>query len=106
MFKIDGQGIQITRGDSARFVIDCGRKDFAEGTKAVFTVKSTPWEPCQPDIEKEIDVTNGEVNVILDPADTDITPGNYVWDVRIKERENVWTPMLYAAFRVVEAIGE
>ena len=106
VFKIDGHGIQVTRGDSCRFVIDCKRRDIEEGAKAVFTVKGTPWEPCQPDIEKIIDVMNGEVHVILDPADTDITPGNYVWDVRIKEKDEVWTPMEYAAFRVLEAIGE
>lgn len=110
MLVIDGLGIMVTRGDSARFVISCKERELAEGTKAVFTVKSTPWEPCKPDIEKEMDVIDGLVNVILDPQDTDITPGNYVWDVRIKEpaegMEHVMTPMMYAAFRVVEAIGE
>ena len=110
MLEINGHGITVTRGDSVRFAIKCTERDLAEGTKAVFTVKSTPWEPCRPDIEKNCDVIDGLVHVILNPIDTDIVPGNYVWDVRLKEpaedNTNVLTPMMYAAFRVVEAIGE
>lgn len=110
MLRIDRNGITITRGDSERFVITCEGRELAEGTKAVFTVKGTPWEPCRPDIEKIIDVIDGKVNVILEPEDTDITPGHYVWDLRLKEPDengmNVITPMAYAAFHVLEALGE
>ena len=111
MFVIDRHGIKITRGDTARFVIALEGRDVAEGTKALFTVKAPPWEPCRPDIEKLIDVEEGKVQVLLESEDTDITPGNYVWDVRLFEPEdeahtNVVTPMEYAAFKVLEAIGD
>ena len=110
MLKIDRMGIQITRGDTVRFVIALEGREVADGTKAIFTVKSTPWEPCQPEIEKTISVEDGKVYVMLDRAETDFAPGHYVWDVRVLEPENgkknMITPMEYAAFRVVEAIGD
>lgn len=109
MLKMDRHSIQITRGDSVRFFISLNGRDLPEDTKAVFTVKDTPWEPCAPAIEKILDVVDGQVSVILEPYETDITPGNYVWDVRIKEPNEgsteILTPMEYAAFVVLEAIG-
>ena len=110
MLKIHRHSIQITRGDSVRFTIALKNRELPEGTKAVFTVRDTPWDPCMPAIEKEIDVLDGNASVILETADTEIAPGNYVWDVRVKEpNENgedvKLTPMEYAAFVVVEAIG-
>lgn len=110
MLKINGYNVELTRGDSVRFMIRLMERKLAEGSKAVFTVKDTPWEPCMPAIEKELDVTDGRVSVVLEPYETDITPGHYVWDLRVKEAAedgvHVLTPMEYAAFVVKEAIGE
>lgn len=110
MLKIDGYNVMLTRGDSVRFMIRLLERELPEGTKAVFTVKDTPWEPCMPVIEKTLDVAGGMVSIILEPYDTDITPGHYVWDLRVKEAAedgvHVITPMEYAAFVVKEAIGE
>lgn len=111
MLKIDRNSITITRGDSVRFEIALKNRDIKDGTMAVFTVKDTPWEPCRPAIEKVIEVLDGVVHVILEPWETDLQAGNYVWDVRIKEpnedgQYEVITPIEYASFRVVEAIGE
>lgn len=110
MLKIDGYNVELTRGDSVRFMIRLTERELPKGTQAVFTVKDTPWEPCVPVIEKTQEVVNGMVSVILEPYDTDILSGHYVWDLRVKERADdgvhVLTPMEYAAFVVKEAIGE
>lgn len=111
MLKIENNGIAITRGDSLRLMIRLDGRDIAEGAKALFTVKDTPWEPCAPVVEKLIDIMDGSVSILLTPAETDITPGHYVWDLRIKEpaqdgRTEVLTPMEYAAFKVMEVIGD
>lgn len=112
MLKIYRNSITITRGDSVRFEIALKNRDIKDGTMAVFTVKDTPWEPCSPVIEKILDVMDGRVSVVLEPEDTEgLHPGHYVWDLRLKEPredggQDVLTPMEYAAFRIVEAIGE
>lgn len=112
MFRIDRHGIEMTRGDSARVLIRVKGRELPEGTQAVFTVKDTPWEPCSPVIEKVLDVVDDAVSLVLEPADTEtLHPGHYVWDLRLKEPrddggQEVLTPMEYAAFKIVEAIGE
>lgn len=111
VLRIEGKSIEITRGDSVRFMIRLKNRELADGTQALFTVKGTPWEPARPEIEKLIDVVDGMVSVVLEPYETDLTPGHYVWDLRVKEpaadgRTDVLTPMEYAAFKVREAIGE
>lgn len=111
MLSIKRNGIEITRGDSVRFRIRFTSRELAEGTRAVFTVKATPWEPARPEIEKQVDIVDNAANILLEPWETDIMPGFYVWDIRLHEpaedgRVDVITPMEYAAFRVMEAIGE
>lgn len=112
MLKIDRHSIEMTRGDSGRVMMRITGRELPDGTQAVFTVKDTPWEPCSPVIEKVLDVEKGMVSVVLEPEDTEgMHPGHYVWDLRLKEpredgRHDVLTPLEYAAFKIVEAIGE
>lgn len=111
VLRIEGNSVEITRGDSVRFMIRLKNRELAEGTQAVFTVKGTPWEPARPEIEKVIDVVENQVSVVLESYETDLTPGHYVWDLRLKEpaadgHNDVLTPMEYAVFKVREAIGE
>ena len=111
MLRIDRHNIEITQGDSVRLKIRLEGREVPDGTQAVFTVKDTPWEPCRPVIEKVLTVLDGTVSILLEPGDTDLTPGHYVWDLRLKEqteegKQVVLTPMEYAVFRVLEAIGE
>lgn len=112
MLTIDRHNIALTRGDSGRLMIRIKGRELAEGAQAVFTVKDTPWEPCDPVIEKVLDVVDGAVSLVLEPEDTEqMHAGHYVWDLRLKEpredgRHDVLTPMEYAAFKIVEAIGE
>lgn len=112
MVRIERNNIEATRGDSIRFTIELSGREIKEGTRALFTVKSTPWEPTRPVIEYLLDVLDSKVHVLLETEDTTwLTSGDYVWDLRILEPredggDNVLTPMEYGTFRLLEAIGE
>ena len=62
-------------------------------------------------IEKRLDVdADGVVLVGLSSDDTDITPRTYYWDLRVlmplgDGTFEVRTPMEYAAFTILEVIG-
>ncbi len=109
VLRIERHNIEMTRGDSIRFTIVLEGRELPEGTKALFTVKDTVWEPTAPVVEKELDVAGGRAEVILDPEETGLTAGDYVWDVRVLEpvgeKTEVHTPMEYGTLRVLEAIG-
>lgn len=111
MLRIEGSSIWVTRGDSARFTVQIKGRELAEGARALFAVKKAPaWERGDAVIEKETEVLNGMVSVVLEPDDTDISAGAYAWDLRIKEPgtdgNNVLTPGSFAPFTVVEAIAD
>lgn len=109
MLKISGKGIRLTRGDSVRFTLRLTGYDVPDGTKTVFTVKKRAWRYGDPVIELEVPVLDNAVHVLLSPDMTNVDTGDYVWDLRVfVETENgneVWTPMEYAQFCVMEAIG-
>lgn len=113
MVEIERKNIRITRGDSVRFTLVLEGREIKEGTKVLFTVKSTPWEPTRPVIEQILDVIDGnKVHVFIETEDTSTLPeGEYVWDARVLEPRNdggsyVLTPMEYSVFGIMEAIGE
>lgn len=110
MLVINGKGIRITRGDSARFTIHLTGRELPDGTQALFTVKKRAWQHEPPAIEEYIPVMGNDVDVILSPDVTDMKAGNYVWDLRVMEDAGdgaeVMTPMEYASFEVMEAIGD
>ena len=61
-------------------------------------------------VEKRVPVENGAVNIHLSSTDTDIQAKTYYWDLRIMMpigdgSYTVVTPMEYAAFTTLEAIG-
>ena len=111
MLRVERNNIEMTKGDSIRLTIVLEGRELKEGTQALFTVKGTVWEPARPDIEMLIDVLDGQnVHVLLAPEDTELEPGDYVWDVRVLEEDDegnvdVLTPMEYGTLRVLEAIG-
>lgn len=111
MLRIERCNMEMTHGDSIRLTIVLQGRELKEGTKALFTVKDTVWEPAAPKIEMLLDVLDGQnVHVLLAPEDTELEPGDYVWDVRVLEEDDegnvdVLTPMEYGTLRVLEAIG-
>ena len=76
VLRIERHNIEMTRGDSIRFTIVLEGRELPEGTKALFTVKDTVWEPTAPVVEKELDVVDGRAEVILDPEETGLTAGD------------------------------
>ena len=111
VLRLERHNIEMTRGDSIRFVIVLEGREIKPGSRALFTVKDTVWEPAGSTIEEVLDVLEGgRVHVLLRPEETMLEPGDYVWDVRLLEPDgeggtDVLTPMEYGTLRVLEVAG-
>ena len=110
MHRFDGFDIELTRGDSLQFRITITGRRLPAGTAALFSVKERPRDR-KAVIEKRLEVdTDGLTLVGLSSEDTDITPRTYYWDLRVliplgDGTFEVRTPMEYAAFTILEVIG-
>lgn len=110
MRKFDGLNIELTRGDSLQFKVTFSGRELPEGTKALFTVKKSPRSDT-PTIEKEIEIADNVIYVGLASENTDVSPRTYYWDIRVLIPQGdgtyeVKTPMEYAAFTIMEVIGD
>lgn len=109
MVEINGFDIAVTRGDSLYLRIDLDGRDLPEGSQAVFTVKKNVRSDEEL-VRFIADASSESLTIALSPEQTNLDPGVYVWDVRILiplpsgDRE-VYTPMQYAAFAVMDAVG-
>jgi len=109
LYRIDGYDIELTRGDSLTLRIDLKGRNLPEGTEAVFTVKKRMRDERSV-LVKRCDASEEILTVALEAGETDIAPGTYVWDVRLRiPREDgsieVVTPMEYAALTILGAVG-
>jgi len=109
MVEINGYDIALTRGDSLYLRVDLGGRDLPEGAQAVFTVKKTIRSRSVV-VQKRFDASEEVLGIALTPDETNLAPGVYVWDVRLQiplsgGGYEVYTPMKYAAFAVLEAVG-
>ena len=111
MHKFDGFDIELTSGDSLQFRVTISGRELPAGTEALFTVKKSP-RADDAVIEKRLTVdVDGVVLVGLSNEDTDIAPRTYYWDLRVMIPNGdgnfeVRTPMEYAAFTILEVIGD
>lgn len=111
MHKFDGFDIELTSGDSLQFRVTISGRELPTGTEALFTVKKSP-RADDAVIEKRLTVdADGVVLVGLSNEDTDIAPRTYYWDLRVMIPNGdgtfeVRTPMEYAAFTILEVIGD
>lgn len=111
MHRFSGYDIEVTKGDSLQFRVTISGRELPSGTEALFTVKKNTRSD-EAAIEKRIAVDeDGVVMVGLSSADTDINPGTYYWDIRVliplgDGTFDVRTPMEYAAFTILEVIGD
>lgn len=109
MHRFNGYDIEITRGDSLFFIIHLDGRELPDGSVAYFTVKSgTNSEENV--IRKRIPVSAGTAEINLSSEDTYLPVRTYYWDVRLliprpEGGYEVETPMEYAAFTVIDAIG-
>ena len=107
MFVVDGQKIEITRGDTGMYTITFTGEDAPEdGSTILVSLKKTKiseraiWE-------KRLAVQNNAASITLTSADTNLPFGQYWWDARIIFRDGtVYTPMYPASFKIVEVIGD
>ncbi len=109
MVEINGHDIIITRGDSLFLRVDFGGRDLPAGSKAVFTLKKTIRSRSAL-VQKIFDASEEMLAVFLTHEETDLPAGMYVWDVRLQipledGSFEVYTPMTYAAFAVLDAVG-
>jgi len=110
MVEINGYDIELTRGDTLFLRVDLSGRDLPEGTDAVFTVKKNVRSD-EVLIRKRFDASDEVVGIQLSSRETRLEPGVYVWDVRLQIPQEdgtveVYTPMEYAAFVVLESVGE
>jgi len=110
MHAFKGLDIELTRGDSLQFKVTITGRELPTGTEALFTVKRRPRDE-EAVIEKILPVgADGVVNVGISSADSDVEPRTYFWDLRVRiplgdGTCEVRTPMEYAAFTILEVIG-
>ena len=109
MRRFDGLNIEVTRGDTLSFRVNITGRELPEGTIGLFTIKQRPKDEVVV-VEKRIPIVDGAISIILTSEDTDITAKTYYWDLRVLMPNgdgsfNVQTPMEYAAFTTLEAIG-
>ena len=107
MMNVDGQKIEITKGDTGAFTITFTGEDAPEdGCIVEVTLKKTKSSD-EAIWEKKLTVISSAVSVILLPMDTNLPFGQYWWDARIIFRDgSIYTPMLPASFKVLEVIGD
>ena len=110
MVTINGYDIELTRGDTLFLRIDLSGRDLPEGANAVFTVKKSVRSD-EVLIRKRFDASDEVLGIRLSSRETRLEPGVYVWDVRLQIPQEdgameVVTPMEYAAFVVLESVGE
>ena len=109
MYRFEGLDIEATGGDSLVFTVRFRGRALAAGSVAVFTVKKRA-RMKEAVIEKRYAVADNRVVVALEPADSALAPGTYWWDIRVLtpvgNGMEVRTPMAYAAFEILEAVGD
>lgn len=80
MFKIDGNRIWLTRGDTAEFRPVIEDYESQEGDKVVFAAKRARNDE-KPDIRLEV---NAGENITFAHEDTvNLAPGSYVYDIKL-----------------------
>ena len=107
MMNVDGQKIEITRGDTGAFTITFTGEDKPEdGCVVEISLKKSKTSP-EAIWEKKLTVSNDQISVTLLSQDTDLPFGQYWWDARIIFRDGtIYTPMYPASFKVLEVIGD
>ena len=86
--------LEIKRGDSKSYTLtfkddDGALIDITDWT-IFFTAKETVTDTdanakISKDITSHTDPTNGETQIQLNSTDTNLTPGNYIYDIQIKK---------------------
>ena len=110
MHRFDGYDIEVTQGDTLFFTVKLMGRDLPEGSVAYFTIKKSPRSD-EVLVQKKVNVTDEIADIRLYSEDTNLAVRTYYWDLRVlipmdNGAYEVETPMEYAAFTILAAIGD
>lgn len=110
MHRFDGFDIEVTQGDTLFFTVKLMGRDLPEGSVAYFTIKKSPRSD-EVLVQKKVNVTDEIADIRLYSEDTNLAVRTYYWDLRVlipmdNGAYEVETPMEYAAFTILAAIGD
>lgn len=104
MLEVQGTGVKISRGDTARIVIELDTEP-ANGTTALITMKRKPQMDFEKMWEKRVTVQDKQIVLELTSEDTNHRAGMYWWDVRLLNGDVVQTLFEPSQFEVLEVVG-
>ena len=111
MRRFDGYDIELTQGDSLQFKVNLKGRELPSGSLALFTIKKKP-NAEEAVLEKRVPIEDdGSAVFGISSEESNLTARIYYWDIRVliplgDGKFEVRTPMEYAAFTILEAIGD
>lgn len=116
MFKIDGNRISISRGDTALMAIEAQGVTLDDNDRAIFSIKTGDGTVF---FQMTLTPKNNRVEIPFINADTqEWFKGSYLWDIRyvidaiydstgaVVDGKEVITPVKPSTFEVYEVVGE
>lgn len=100
MLVIHKHEIHIPRGEPGSFDIQYTSEPPEDGTKVLFSVKKSA-EDQDALIEKTMEIDEGMITIELEATDTNLEPGDYVWDLVEESGYRPITPALFSIGKVV-----
>lgn len=107
MFKIDNETKTMTviRKDTALFTVSLDNYVLSAGDKLTFTVAAALDQITSLVQVNVVDFIAGSASVILNSEDTNMEPGNYLYDVQVITKDGrVDTVMGPAKFKVLGGV--
>lgn len=106
MFIMNGNDIEITKGDCGIFTVSFTGDDApVDGTHVLVSLKKSVNED-EAIWEKDLTVSSGIITVSLENEDTNLDFGGYSWDLRIIYNDGfIYTPIDPASFVVKKVVG-
>lgn len=116
MFRIDGNKISISRGDTALMAIEAGGVTLDDNDRVIFTIKTNDGN-----VLFQMTLTPKDNRVLIPFVNEDTQNwerGTYKWDARfaidaiygndgsVIDGKEILTPMIPAEFKVLEVVGE
>ena len=101
MLVIHKHEIHIPKGEPGSFDIEYTNNPPEDGTKILFSVKQSAEDETTL-IEKTMEVDDGKITVELYSSDTDLEPGDYIWDL---VEESGYRPISPALFSIGTVVG-
>ena len=111
MLSVDGYDITLTQGDSTALTFNFYNSDdtpynLSSGEKVCLIVKRNFSNPDVVIYKEEINPGENYVTFNLVPEDTEsVEWGNYIYNIRIMNGSNVFTPFNTSMFKISEVVN-